>query len=237
MPYIKNRIFIFCTTTVLCIYSSLSIAAEIDQTRIRNIAEHVIKMQIINDPNAAQNLKSMAKLIVNSNNPQDMALILDLIPKQGIAQYLRELNTQGLTANTAKQMLKVINIEIDQSSQIFKSCKVLESVEKKATDLYSVQIECQVPSPSRQAIEMYQQQISQINRDDPTQYKIQHFQISQSIFTQSITRPFRSELMIDTSKPPIFRPVIEDDDYFPNVVINQRTQPFLSSKVAGNHSP
>lgn len=230
----KNHLFPLCSG-ILLFYSNFAIAAQVDQSRMLDIAQYVIKMQTLNDSHAAEHIKVMAELIVDSKKPQDTALILDSIPPQGIAQHLRQLNTQGLKDNIAQQMLNVINIEIDQTSQMFNSCKVLGTAQKKANDLYAIKIECQVPNPSPLAIRNYQQQMAKINPNTHAQYRINHFKISQQILNQSDTRPFISELMIDTSQPPIYRPIIEDDSYFPNVVIDQRTDLFILKKAAATH--
>lgn len=230
MMGIKKSFYIFSLSSL--IYSNTVFANTIDQMRMLNIAQTVIRMQIINDPKAANNLQHMAELIVNSKAPQDTAQILAPIPPQGIAQHLREVNIQTLQGQQAQQMLAVINTEIDQISQMFKHCKTMGTVEEKAPELYAVAIECYVPQPSVQAQQDYQQQLATLSQDNFSQYKIQHLKLRHDILAQSNSQPFIAELLFDTSKTPIYRPMIEEDDYFPNIVISKRSTSLLAQKVA-----
>jgi len=226
---LRSLLKLCCIGSLIC--SNPVIAAEIDQARMLDIARHVIKMQILNDPHATENINTLAELIVNSKQSQDTAPILAPIPKQGLAQHLREINTQGLTGTTAKSMLDVINQEIDQISSMFKSCYVLGTVQEIAQDLYAVPIQCLVPQPSLQAVHDYHQQVAKIRSNTQAQSKIQQLRISQHIFKQSETQIFHSELVIGTHQAPIYRPIIEDDNYFPNVVLDHKANALTIKKI------
>lgn len=227
----NNLIKIYATGIVLS--SSNLYAADIDQSRMLLIAESVIQMQIINDPQIDKHLKTMAERIVNSKDPKDTALVLDSIPRQGIAQHLIDTNTQGMVDEQKKRLTTELYKQINLTSAMFKTCKVQGNIRQVNPHLYAVSITCQIPNPSSQAIKYYHRQMAKFDPEiDLHEYRIHHFNYSHRIETLAEKQAYNSELLIDTSVEPIYKPVIQNNDYFPIVMIDKVDNLFIKRKVA-----
>lgn len=227
----NNLIRIYVTSILL--NSSNLYAADIDQSRMLLIAESIIQMQIINDPQADKHLKTMAERIVNSKDPKDMALVLDSIPRQGIAKHIIDINTQGMVDEQKKRLTTELYKQIDLTSAMFKTCKIQRSIRQVNPHLYAVSITCQIPNPSSQALKYYHRQMAKFNPEvDLHEYWIHRFNYSHRIETSAEKQAYNSELLIDTSVEPIYKPVIQNNDYFPIVMIKKVDELFIIRKAA-----
>lgn len=232
----KTSYSIVCYSLSLLSFSHLHAQqpqSDIDQVRMIKISEQIIKMQILNDPNHKTENQILAELIMNSTQPQDTALVLNALPQNGIAQHLVEINTQGMVDEQKKRMTTELYKQIDFTSTMFKTCKVSGNIRQVSDHLYVVSISCQIPNPSAQALKIYHQQMAKFDpKIDIHEYKIQHFKYSHRIETSAAKQTYYSELLIDTSATPMYRPVIEDNAYFPNVIIDEVNHLFINRKVA-----
>ncbi len=230
---------IFKRFPINCLLMSFSLlnlevnaAQDASLQRVQQIAEYTIKMQILDAPNPQLITQKLAELMVG--NPLDHVAVqrfTDPIPVEGIANYLRKSNLQGLSSIEAKQMKPVIEKEIQQVSSMFRSCKIDSDIQKIQTD-YLVEITCRVPKPNADEKNAFQQQLLKFKSESAAVQKINYLHTKQQIFAQSEYQDFKSTLWIEIEDNGILRAVIENDAYFPNIVIDQRDRALELRKSA-----
>ncbi|MFW1859845.1 hypothetical protein [Acinetobacter defluvii] len=192
--------------------------------RVYAISEYTIKMQTLDEHNPQKITQKLAELMVgNRHDPIVIRRFTDPIPVEGIANYLRKSNLQGLSLVEAKQMKPVIEEEIQQISSMFRSCKIDSNIQKTPTH-YFVDIICRVPKLNINEKNIFQQQVQQMQEQPANLQKIHYLNAKQKIFAKSEYQDFKSTLWIQIEEKGILRAVIENEDYFPNAVINQRDQ-------------
>ncbi|MDM1755988.1 MULTISPECIES: hypothetical protein [Acinetobacter] len=204
-----------------------------DQKKVIKIAQLVIKTQILNDPDPNQTYDQLvAEMVADPDLKAEIKRYRDAFPKQGIANYLREMNSKGLNIQEKKQMLAVIDEEIQQTSTLFKSCRALNEIQVIHDQLLNIKIRCQVPKVSSEKINAFQQQLETLSREDAVQFKIEYLRLKQQFLAQANVVSFDSLLWIDLEDLPIYRAAIERGDGFPNRVIDQRDQALTPYKSA-----
>lgn len=227
-----TTLFIFLSSGLFNV--GVNAAQDLSLQRVHAIAEYTIKMQILDEPNPQQITQKLAQLMVgNTKNYMEIQKFIDLIPVEGIANYLRQMNLQGLSKIETKQMKPVLETEIQQISSMFRSCKIHPNIQKTQTH-YLVEISCSIPKPSLAEKNAFQQKLQRFKAQSVSLQKIHYLNEKQKIFAKSQYDDFKTILLIEIKDHGILRSVIENDVYFPNIVIDQRDQVLELSTSAPN---
>ncbi|TCM66415.1 hypothetical protein EC844_11315 [Acinetobacter calcoaceticus] len=220
---LKSNLLFFCTFAMVCSLKTYASTPRVDIVRMQQIAKNIIKMQIVDDLNYQKNyLELVYSMVGNSTDQEKIQHFLNPFPKDGIANHLREINSEGLNSKQRKDMLQVIDEEIKQSSDSFRTCRVLPGIRKINQEHFSVPIVCMKPVLNSSQIREFEDYINKLSKTDSVQHKIEYLKAKQRFLKQATLKPYQSDLQIYIEDKNTYRAAIDDDENFPNIFIDQR---------------
>jgi hypothetical protein len=223
-----SKFLILCFLATLCSFKNYAFAQQVDKVRVQKIAKGIIKMQTLDDRNYKNNNLAIVQLMVgNSTDKKEIHRFLDKIPNEGIANHLRKINTEGLNSEQSKAMIQVIDEEIKQVSDLFRSCHVLPEIQQINEKHVSISINCFKPVLNSSQIYEFEKYIHNLSEVDKIQYKIMYLKAKQRFLAQATLKPYQSNLQIYIEDKNIYRAAIEEAESFPNIFLDQRDRALM----------